>query len=88
MDINNMITENIQLVKLIAEDGMVLTNGESYGKEVYLGVNDSVERWREIQESDIPRPTNSEEMGKRLADEVQAELDEAEAALKIIMEGE
>lgn len=32
--------------------------------------------------------TCSVKMGKRLADEVQAELDEAEAALKIIMEGE
>lgn len=32
--------------------------------------------------------TYTVKMGKRLASEVQAELDEAEAALKIIMEGE
>lgn len=50
-----MINENITFVKLTASDGMVLTDGESYGKEIYLGVNDSPERWREIPESDIPR---------------------------------
>lgn len=32
--------------------------------------------------------TYTVKMGKRLADEVQAELDEAEAALEILMEGE
>lgn len=51
-----MITENIQLIKLTAAEGMVLTDGESYGKEVYLGIIDSVERWSEIPESEIPSP--------------------------------
>ena len=51
-----MTTENIQLIKLTAADGMVLTNGESYGKEVYLGANDSAERWSEIPESEVPKP--------------------------------
>ena len=31
----------IELRKLTASEGMTLTNGEAYGKEVYLGVNDS-----------------------------------------------
>ena len=56
MDINAMTTENITLTKLIASDGMVLTDGTSYGKEVYLGVNDSAERWSEIPESEVPKP--------------------------------
>ena len=51
-----MTTENITLIKLAASEGMVLTNGESYGKEVYLGENDSAERWSEIPESEVPKP--------------------------------
>ena len=49
-----MTTENIQLIKLTAEDGMVLTDGTSYGKEVYLGINDTADRWTEIPESEVP----------------------------------
>ena len=49
-----MTTENIQLIKLTAADGMVLTDGTSYGKEVYLGINDTEDRWTEIPESEVP----------------------------------
>ena len=51
-----MTTENIQLIKLTAADGMVLTDGTSYGKEVYLGINDTADRWTEIPESEVPEP--------------------------------
>ena len=51
-----MTTENIQLIKLTAADGMVLTNGESYGNEVYLGTNDTADHWTEIPESEMPKP--------------------------------
>ena len=40
-----MIQETIELRKLIAADGMTLYNGESFGKEVYLGKNDSPDNW-------------------------------------------
>ena len=40
----------IELRKLTASSGMVLTNGEAYGKEIYLGKNDSPENWWEITE--------------------------------------
>lgn len=33
---------------LRANDGMVLTNGEVFGKTVYPSVNDSPENWHEI----------------------------------------
>ena len=56
-----MKTENITLVKLTASDGMVLTDGTSYGKEVYLGVNDTVDRWSEIPESEVPNQDEPEE---------------------------
>ena len=60
MDINTMTTENIQLIKLTAADGMVLTDGTSYGKEVYLGINDTADRWTEISESEVPNQDEPE----------------------------
>jgi hypothetical protein len=39
-------------VKLIADDGMVLTNGEVYGKIVFLATTDSAENWHEITEAE------------------------------------
>ena len=42
----------IELIKLTASEGMILTNGEAYGKEVYLGCNDSPENWHEITEEE------------------------------------
>ena len=55
-----MTTENIQLIKLTAADGMVLTDGTSYGKEVYLGINDTADRWTEILESEVPNQDEPE----------------------------
>ena len=37
---------------LRAEDGKILTNGDAYGKIVYLGKNDNSENWREISEEE------------------------------------
>lgn len=34
--------------KITAEENMILTNGETYGKTVYLGKNSRIENWREI----------------------------------------
>lgn len=42
----------IELRKLTAEEGKVLTNGTAYGKEIYLGVNDNPENWCEIPEEE------------------------------------
>ena len=47
-----MKVTTIELKKITASDGKVLTNGESFGKEIYLGVNDSAENWREITEEE------------------------------------
>lgn len=46
-----MIETNITLRKLTADEGMVLTNGEAYGKEIYLGIYDSPENWHEITDA-------------------------------------
>lgn len=47
-----MIETTITLRRLNASDGHVLTNGEVYGKEIYLGINDKVENWHEITDAE------------------------------------
>lgn len=43
-----------ELIKIEADKDKTLTNGEVYSKEVYLGINDSVENWNEIDDADVP----------------------------------
>ena len=43
---------------LTASDGMVLTNGETYGKEIYLGKFDNPENWHEITEAEAEESAN------------------------------
>lgn len=43
---------SMELRKITASDGMWLTDGEAYGKTVYLGVNDKPENWYEISEQE------------------------------------
>ena len=45
-----MITENVTVLK--ADEGMTLTNGETFGKVVYLGKNDSASNWHEIPDEE------------------------------------
>lgn len=50
-----MEIKTIKLKEIKAEEGMVLTNGETYssvGGSVFLGVNDKVENWYEITEEE------------------------------------
>ena len=47
-----MTTTTIEIRKLTAAEGMTLTNGEAYGKEVYLGCNDTADKWWEITDSE------------------------------------
>ncbi len=48
-----MIKSTIQITKLTASEGHVLTNGEAYSKEVYLGKNDSPDNWHEITDEEL-----------------------------------
>lgn len=47
-------TKNLQIITLEADQGKILTNGETYSKLVYLGTQDSPSNWREIDETEIP----------------------------------
>ena len=51
----------IELRKLTATEGYVLTNGETYSKEIYLGVNDSADNWHEITEEEYAEVLKAEE---------------------------
>ncbi|MBQ7799641.1 MAG: hypothetical protein IJ370_04040 [Oscillospiraceae bacterium] len=62
-----MTQETIKIKKLIAADGMILTNGDTYGKEIFLGSGDDVSNWHEITEAEY-----EEAMKEQLEDEVYA----------------
>ena len=47
-----MTTTTIEIIKLTAGEGMTLTNGEAFGKEIYLGCNDSPDNWYEITDEE------------------------------------
>lgn len=51
------ITEN-GVIKLIADEHKALTNGITYGIEIYLSKFDSEENWNEINIEDIPEEEN------------------------------
>ncbi len=47
-----MEISTIELKKLTAGEGMTLTNGTEFGKEIYLGKNDSADNWHEITDEE------------------------------------
>lgn len=53
-----MITEKVIVLK--ADEGYTLTNGETFGKVVYLGTNDSADNWHEITDEEAEEITNKE----------------------------
>lgn len=46
--------KTIQITILKADEGKILTNGESYGTQVMLREADKAENWREIPMSEVP----------------------------------
>ena len=56
-----MKINHIDIEVLEPDDGMVLTNGETYSTRVYLGVNDTALNWWEIPENEVPEDTGDEE---------------------------
>lgn len=73
MTIDTITVNNNTITTLTADEGYVLTNGDTYtegGGTVYLGCNDSVDNWYEITE-----------------DEAAERQEEAEAAMELDTEG-
>lgn len=75
------MSENLR--KLTATDGYVLTNGDVYGKEVYLGIYDSAENWYEITDAEYAEVLAERE---RMMDEeyVLAENADMKSALNLL----
>ena len=59
--------------KLIADEGMMLTNGEAFGKTVYLASGDDGSGWSEVSEAEAERLRDANE---------EAEAADYEAALE------
>ena len=57
-----MQKETITRIKLTASEGHVLTNGESFGKIVYLASGDEGDGWYEISESEYEKIKEAEEV--------------------------
>lgn len=49
-----MRNATIEIRVIEPEEGYTLTNGETYSKKVYLGINDSPENWHEIPDEEVP----------------------------------
>ena len=56
-----MKTETIKQIILTADEGMYLTNGETYGKTVILPESVNIDDWYEITDIEYNRIMDSEE---------------------------
>ena len=56
-----MQKETITRIKLTASEGHILTNGENYGRVVYLASGDEGEKWYEITEAEYEEKMKEEE---------------------------
>ena len=49
---------------LYADEGKTLTDGQHYGKVIYLAENENADKWHEIDDGEVPRqedlPTEGE----------------------------
>ena len=50
-----MKKDSITMVKLTASEGHILTNGEAYGRVVFLPSGDDGSKWYEITEAEYER---------------------------------
>lgn len=56
-----MKKETITRIRLTASEGHILTDGEHYGKIVYLASGDEGEKWYEITEAEYQQKLEEKE---------------------------
>lgn len=59
-----MNKETITRIKLTASEGHILTNGENYGRIVYLAQGDEGEKWYEITEEEYQKTLEEAEVNE------------------------
>ena len=57
-----MKTKTVTQIILTADEGMYLTDGETYGKTVILPEGVDPSEWREVSETELPKEDNSNVM--------------------------
>ena len=57
-----MKKETITRIKLTASEGHILTDGENYGRIVYLASGDEGEEWYEITEEEYRKIVEKEDL--------------------------
>ena len=63
-----MKIEKITMTKVTAEDGKTFMKGESViGKVIYLGVNDSIDNYTQVNDEDLPKVEEHNEETTELA---------------------
>ena len=53
--------DTVIINKIIADKGMILTDGQTYGRVVYLGKEDSADNWHEITEGEYEKILKEQE---------------------------
>ena len=56
-----MKQETITRIKLTANEGMVLTNGTDYGREIFLADSETADNWHEITEKEYSKILKEQE---------------------------
>lgn len=56
-----MTINTYTLTELVADEGKILTNGTEYAEVIYLGDNDKVENWQEVDKSQMPQDEEGDE---------------------------
>lgn len=51
----------MERIKLVASEGMVLTDGENFGRVVYPSSDDNAENWYEITAEEADKRMNGDE---------------------------
>ena len=65
---SSVIKSTIEIIKLTASEGMTLACGDTFGKVIYLGVNDKPENWLEITDAEAEK--RQKELEKEIKEEV------------------
>ena len=53
--------DTVIINRISADEGMILTNGQAYGRVIHLGKEDSASNWHEITEEEYKKIITEQE---------------------------